>query len=224
MLDLSLEFISSDIAQYHKTNHTDYFKSCQVFEISINNINLFRRSMTKETKFIRTYTYEDDEYERARINRNTGEITLFSSNKKHINFHITSKPNAESIDPFWLSYVSMAKPESEQIQNAETLGKSRKKMENPHTEALSEYLSLSEALEDIPELNYLIDTVQSCTDGERPPSRAVLFNMLRDLKIISSDTVSAYAKKEKRQSERLSLYTRVLAKALSAHQNCLLAA
>jgi len=173
---------------------------------------------SNETKFIRTQY--NDTLQPARINKTTGEVTnVPKARLKEVveacgSMAYIGDYNAEgdllTYIPHWILHG--CNRVSKDIENK--VDKSRKIKENPNSVYLSDFLFLEDAVESFYILDNLITGVSMLDDGkESGMSKSLMFALLRDLPVITPQTVQEYTGYSERHCRKLALYVRVLSTA-----------
>lgn len=184
----------------------------------------------KETKYIRTQMNTSNGIVPARINKETGEITPYSY-RTAASDRVVVKSNGKDTEPFWMSFVGA---EAKPWRTGEIC--STKSVHNPYYGMLDKYDIYENrcgigiivgALEEMDE-DQIDDAITSLVDNlpfmdniftgianlgdHNPLSKNVMFNLLRALPEISSNTIYQHTTYSERYCQRLATALRVFIK------------
>jgi len=172
------------------------------------------------SKFVRTtITNPDGSISPARINTETGEIKPYKHWKQKENEEFRKQLKLKRKDGindatkplFWEIIPPPAIAGGNEKKENKAIRKSKENVNNIY---LQEFLTLSEAIEDVPILDNLITGVSKLDSGNKNPiNKGLLFSMLRDLDVINVTTVQQYTGYSERYCRKLVQYLFVLSTA-----------
>lgn len=151
----------------------------------------------------------------ATINLETGEVSPRDyKNPIADRPKARRNPNAPDVAPFWMS-MSAAKGCTGLLRHHDD---SRKKQFNSIRMYLSGYISLDAAIEDLPLLGNIIESVALIDIGKntRPLNRNIIFSMLQNLDMVTPETVMEFMGCSKRHAQKVALCLRVIMNAFNS--------